>query len=324
MSSPMDICDSGSSSAYSPVVPSAPSRSASDYTRMLQQAALLNTVGVTALMSVNVNDESTTDTCLQVFNEALGLMEQVSECPFLQKVCQNVPCVWNIIQATDPLRDDRFFVCSQALMFNPTSKDQQPSTEPNTIGISEVDLSFYSAVIIFNMALAYHQKASLKNRSPYSIRNSIHKNNALFQQNTDTDTFWNHYDQDNSMDPVHLQSALQLYDHCHQILTTILSPPGDDTDMLKLVTLNNQAQIQYALQNFGKAQSLLHDIRQLCPVLLKSNLQKSLQQEQSSQDGTSCHPRPSAFNSFYNVQTMKEISMNALLVTGPPTAASTA
>ena len=317
MSSPMDICDSGSSPAYPPAAPNAP-KSASDYTHMLQQAAFLNTVGVTALMSVNDDGESTTDTCLQVFNEALGLMEKVSECPNLQKVCQNVPCVWNIIQASDPLRDDRFFICSQALMFNPASKEQ-PSTEPNTIGISEVDLSFYSAVIIFNMALTYHRKASLKSRSPYSICSSMQKNNALFQQGTTTGTFWHPDDQDNSMDPVHLQSALQLYDHCHQILNTILSPNGDDTDMLKLVTLNNQAQIQYALQNFGKAQSLLHDIRQLCPVLLQSNLQKSLQQ-QLSPDGK----QPSVFNSFYNVQTMKEISMNALLVTGPPTAASTA
>ena len=102
-----------------------------------------------------------------------------------------------------------------------------------------------------------------------------------------------------------LQNALQLYEHCFQILGTILSPPGDDTDMLKLVTLNNQAQIYYIAQDFAKAHSMLEQLRELCPVLLKNK-------------------SPTDPGVFHTTQTMKEIGMNVLLVTGPPSAAPSA
>jgi len=245
------------------------------YAQLLQQAAFLNSAGATGLMT-----GESSDACLHVFNEALALMEQVSMCPDLQKVGSEPPRVSNTIECPSSFcsgsndgSDDRFFVCRQALTFAPDY-----GTTPGVCNISEVDLSFYSAVIIFNMALTYHQTGLQQGDSPLL-----------------------------------LQNALQLYDHCRQILNTILSPPGDDTDMLKLVTLNNQAQIHYVcMQSFSTVAPLLEEIRKLCPVLLLNN------------SGCTAQSQSPQCNKFYSVKTMKEISMNALLVTGPPTAAPVA
>ena len=127
----MDVCDGSPAPATSirsccsdegrPAVPVIAAPTIPNYPHLFQQAAFLNTVGVTALMGVssspsyNCNSNSSSiDTALQAFNEALGLMEQVSECPTLQKLCPIIPSTWNIIQTTHPLHDDRFFLCSQA------------------------------------------------------------------------------------------------------------------------------------------------------------------------------------------------------------------
>ena len=108
----------------------------------LQEAAHLNVAGASMLANNNRGG------AVRAFKSAIQIMETLSMSPEADgKIRSNKEQVFGAIDMPVGV-DESFFVFNQPLIF-------QVSPEA-------LDMGFYNGVIMFNLALAFHQEASLK------------------------------------------------------------------------------------------------------------------------------------------------------------------
>ena len=160
------------------------------YLEYLQQIAHLNKVGVSALASGDGSE------ALKAFKNALAVMGFVTQHPSSDALFQ---CKTQSFSAHPVRKMDRsFYLYNNAFVF-----------EANV----EVDIAFCNAIILFNLALACHQRGVQTG------------NEARFRK------------------------ALSFYDLSTQLITEMTPYSG----ALLLASLNNSAQIQFELADYHGA-----------------------------------------------------------------------
>lgn len=169
--------------------------------RQLQEAARLNFTGASLLAS---NDAGN---AVKALKAALQIMQNLTMTPeaddhairfHKEQVCSAIEL---------PQMCDSFYVFNKALIFNVTE---------------EVDLGFYNAVIMFNMALAFHQHGLA-------------------------------FGQDNK-----LRKAIHIYGLCSKLLD---GDKTASSASLLMAAINNQAQVHYALSEYENARQVLDQLK---------------------------------------------------------------
>ncbi|CAB9522817.1 expressed unknown protein [Seminavis robusta] len=154
---------------------------------LLQQIAHLNKVGVSCLASGSGAD------AVRAFKQALGVMAQVTQHPESSQLFQSR------IHACSPVpihgMKTPFYLYSNGLVFEAST---------------DIDIAFVNSVILFNLALAFHQRGLQCGREQA------------------------------------LRKALSLYDLSTQLISDLSACSG----ALLLVALNNSAQIQFELGEY--------------------------------------------------------------------------
>lgn len=190
----------------------------------LQEAAGLNRNGTLSLLR-NRHREA-----VKRFKEALEIVEEIAKEPlndlFQQKQEASFPQIVEPSEDIEGLQDDRFFVFNHALIFNPsTHQDEQQ--------VTEYDIFFYSAIIVYNIALAFHCAGMKKMDSTKSF--------------TAAKAFY--------------EKSLVICDSCASISPSCVF--SATYDMVKLFAINNACHIHLEQGNTTDFQSCLEEVRMI-------------------------------------------------------------
>ncbi|CAB9516604.1 expressed unknown protein [Seminavis robusta] len=191
---------------------------------LVHQAALLNREGIAALSCGN---SAKAHAC---FKHVLEIMGYITQFPNLPQ--GHAATAW--LQGVSPVSipnfdNERFFIYNCALMF-------QPVASPN---FTQLDITLYSAAAIFNMALAYHQRAVQTAGS--SSASGM------------------------------LRIAARMYDQCLQIVRSLPAGIESDASALVLIVLNNRSHIYFETQNYEKASAMLDHVQRLSRSMVRHN-----------------------------------------------------
>jgi tetratricopeptide (TPR) repeat protein len=170
----------------------------------IQEACRLNNLGV---MHLSHQDAAS---AVKAFKTSLSIMEGVAGKADSADMCSStankcLSCPSAVIAGLE----DSFFIYNRALLLDPA--------------FAQTDLAFANAVILFNLALTFHQRGKALGQLPK------------------------------------LQKALYLYD----VSTKLIADMSSSAGALSLAALNNQAQILFALGEYSRGRELLDRVQSL-------------------------------------------------------------
>ena len=201
----------------------------------MKNAALMNREGTTALSSGNIRD------AVAAFRNALVLMEAISPHvqaaapgPALQAVPQHRHRMFDdttpaLISVGIPdFKDDYLYIHSKARDFYPDAERELPPAH------FKFQVSYYSAVILFNLALCLHKKGTDLDQNHQALVNAIH-----------------------------------FYDMAMQSISTIpIEMYYDSLMLLMLAVWSNQSHIYYSLRGYKDAKEIMEGVRNLSARML--------------------------------------------------------
>jgi hypothetical protein len=158
--------------------------------------------------------------------------------------------------AIPELRDDRYFIFNQALLVVETTRvsDADTASPPPSPGASQRDVGnndepdppysqalvcFYTSVVIYNLALAYHKRGMVAVAGSSNTSSSSSAKNATLA----------------------LSQSLRLYEHCLKIVRSI-SNYSEDCKMLLYAVSCNLAHLYCRKGDRSRAQELLEGLEE--------------------------------------------------------------
>lgn len=151
--------------------------------------------------------------------------------------------------AIPELRDDRYFIFNQALLVVETTRDHDAASPPPSPGASSRNTAetedpdppysqalvcFYTSVVIYNLALAYHKRGMMAVAGSGNNTSSSSSKNASLA----------------------LSQSLRLYEHCLKIVRSIANY-SEDCKMLLYAVSCNLAHLYCRKGDRSRAQELL-------------------------------------------------------------------
>eukprot|EP00797_Seminavis_robusta_P006877 Sro1465_g274970.2 (274) ;mRNA; r:6293-7114 len=128
------------------------------------------------------------------------------------------------------LQDDRFYIYSCTVTFNPSTSSSSTLTAATTMIPSSAEIAFYCATILFNLALAHHQHAQRCPKQSQEQAAALRQALALYQE-----------------------SAKALHTLQQRLTPATLCCCADDLLLMSLALCNNQACILAVLQDDATA-----------------------------------------------------------------------
>lgn len=156
--------------------------------------------------------------------------------------------------AIPELRDDRYFIFNQALLVVEVAKDNEAESAPSLPGVSQRSaganedpdppysqalVCFYTSVVIYNLALAYHKRGMVAATGSSDASSSPSSKNARLA----------------------LSQSLRLYEHCLKIIRSIANY-SEDCKMLLYAVSCNLAHLYCRKGDRSRAQELLDGLEE--------------------------------------------------------------